>query len=75
MALCSVKESDPLRAVIFAALEAERRGGNLWRSKSASLVLIGRKTLKLDVRFSEDPVFEMLTKVRRFLLAPSSPLY
>ena len=74
-AMCSIREPDPLKAVFLAALEAESAGGNLWSSRSASLVILGKGAIKLDVHSSDDPVFDMMTKARRVLARPPSPLY
>ncbi len=74
-ALCSVKSDDPLEAVLLAALEAESAGGNLWPSRSASLVIVGPTALKLDVYSSDDPVFDIMTKVKRLSALTPSLLY
>ena len=63
--LCSTHERDPMIAVLSAALKAEERGGNLWPSRSASLVVLGKRHLKIDIFDSDDPVFDIMRKVRR----------
>ena len=74
-ALCSVQEEDPLKAVFLAALEAESKGGNLWPSTSASLVILGKSVVKYDIYSSDDPVFDMMVKARKVIASPPSPLY
>ena len=58
-------EGDPLFSVLRAALAVERKG-NLWPSKSAALVIWSRgKARVLSVNYSDDPLFEVLVRVRR----------
>ena len=64
-ALCSVREKNPIIAVLSSALRGEEAGGNLWPSRSASLVIVGERALKVDVFSSEDPVFDIMRKIRR----------
>nr|WP_257720673.1 DUF1028 domain-containing protein [Ignicoccus islandicus] len=71
---CSADE-DPVFSVLQAALKIERRG-NLWPSRSASLLIWNNGEAKLfSVNLSEDPLFELITKARSYLLKRKSARY